>query len=79
MIELNELAKYQHLDDEIKITCTDGQVIEGQPGEVDDEEDSGLGEPGITLYSSDGGWMGIGLSEIESITVLGTKVRAVEA
>ncbi len=70
MIDLRELAKYQYNDDEIKVTCTDGKIITGQAGEVDDEEESGLGEPGITIYMKDGGWIGIGLSEIDSISVL---------
>ena len=70
MIDLRELAQYQYSTNDIRITCVDGQVIEGQPGEVDDEEESGLGEPGISLYLPDGGWVGIGLSEIESISTV---------
>ena len=68
MISLRELARYQYYKDPIKITCTDGQVLVGMAGEVDDEEESGLDEPGITLYNSNGGSVGIGLSEIESIS-----------
>ena len=72
MIDLRELAKYQYCDNSIRIVCTDGQIIEGEAGEVDDEEESGLGEPGITVYLESGGWVGIAISEIESINEIKT-------
>ena len=73
MISLRDLASYQYGSDPIRITCIDGQVIVGMPGEVDDEEESGLGEPGISVYLPDGGWVGVGLSEISRISVLTKK------
>lgn len=68
MIDLRELARFENADEEIRIDCIDGQSIIGMPGEVDDEEESGLDEPGITIYLPDGGLVGIGLSEIDSIS-----------
>lgn len=68
MIRLDELARYENMDQEVLIVCNDGQRIIGMPGEVDDEEESGLGEPGITVYFREGGIVGIGISEIRSIS-----------
>lgn len=70
MISLRELVPYGHLDEEIKIVCIDGQVIIGMPDSVDDEEDSGIDEPGITVCTPDGIPMVIGLSEIDTISTL---------
>ena len=67
MINLRELATYQYRKNDVRIVCMDGSEIIGSPGEVDDEEESGLDEPGITLYMLDGGWIGVGLSEIDTI------------
>lgn len=70
MIDLKELAKYENRDEEIKIVCTDGQVIIGLPDSVDDEEESGLNEPGITVWTQKDAPVVIGLSEILSISLL---------
>ncbi|MBR2257640.1 MAG: hypothetical protein IJ899_10000 [Blautia sp.] len=67
MIDIRELAKYQYFEKQIKIICVDGQELVGMAGEVDDEEESGLDEPGITLYLENDEWVGIGISEIERI------------
>lgn len=77
MIDLKELARYENRDEEVEIVCVDGQSIIGIPGEVDDEEDSGLGEPGITIYLTDGGLVGVGLSEIKSISFVNQPILAV--
>lgn len=77
MIDLRELARYENGDEEVEIVCIDGQSVIGMPGEVDDEEDSGLGEPGITVYLPDGGAMGIGISEISSISIVNQPELAV--
>ncbi len=77
MIDLRELARYENGDEEVKIVCIDGQSIIGMPGEVDDEEDSGLGEPGITIYLTGGGLVGVGLSEIRSISLVNQPTLAV--
>lgn len=70
MIDIRELAKYQYADLPVRIVCHDGQVVIGKAGEVDDEEESGLGEPGITVYLEDGGLIGVGISEIKSVDML---------
>lgn len=77
MIDLRELSRYENRDEEVEIVCVDGQSVIGMPGEVDDEEDSGLGEPGITIYLADGGAMGIGISEISSISTVNQPQSAV--
>lgn len=69
MIDLRELAQFQYSEEPIEVLCVDGTSLVGMAGEVDDEEESGLNEPGITLYLRDGGWVGIGLSEIESVKI----------
>lgn len=69
MIDLRKLAQFQYQKN-IMIICNDGQIIKGNAGEVDDEEESGLDEPGITVYTNDGSDVEIGLSEINSIQVI---------
>ena len=71
MIDLRELAKYENGDEEIKIVCTDGHVIIGLPDSVDDEAESGIGEPGITVCTPNGTPVVIGLSEISSVSLSG--------
>lgn len=63
---------YDYVDTEnkIKVTFVDGTSVVGFIESVDDEEESELGEPGITLNAEDGPYMGIAQSEIQSITVL---------
>ena len=65
-----DLSKYQDVDGDIKITCIDGQVLVGQITSFDDEEDSGLGEIGISITMPNGAFVGIGISEISSIEIL---------
>lgn len=79
MISLRELAEYQYHEEPISILCTDGQTLVGMAGEVDDEEESGVDEPGITLYLEDGGLVEIGLSEIESISDEASRRKTIEA
>lgn len=55
----------------VKVTCTDNQVFIGELTSIDDEEESGLGEDGISIFSESGQYIGIGQSEIESIQRLG--------
>lgn len=63
MIDIRECADL----DIARIVCTDGEVIVGEITCIDDEEESGLGEIGISVMTQDGRYLGIGLSEIESI------------
>lgn len=74
MISVNELIKAYESESDAKIVCTDGQVIIGDVISVDDEDESGLGEIGISLFTPDGGFIGIGLSEIESISTVENEV-----
>ena len=60
----------RHVDEHVHVICTDGQIVEGFLESVDDEEESGLGEPGISLTTSYGSFVGIPLNEIRSITAL---------
>lgn len=64
------LTEFIDIEDEVRITCIDGQILEGKIGAIEDEEENGLGEIGLTLYSPDGGYYGIGQSEIESINII---------
>ena len=65
------VVDYIGVEDEVRIIFTDGQFIIGRIDSVDDEEESELGEPGISVFSRDGGYVGIGESEIASIEVIG--------
>lgn len=64
------LTDFIDIEDEVKVTLTDGRYIIGVIGSVEDEEESELGEIGISFYSKDGGYIGIGQSEIKSIDIL---------
>ena len=61
---------YIDLDDEVRIHFTDGQYIEGVIDSVDDEEESELGEMGLSVFTRDGGYVGIGESEIDRIELI---------
>ncbi len=56
--------------DTVRITCVDGEVLNGEITSLDDEEESGLGEDGISIFTEDGRYIGIGKSEIESVEIL---------
>lgn len=64
------LYQYKDEEREIIIRFTDGSWIKGHIESVDDEEESELGEVGISFYPDTGGYMEIGQSEIERIEVL---------
>ena len=51
----------------LKINLTDGAYIIGKIVSVDDEEDSGLGEPGVTILTPEGSFVGLGDSEIQTV------------
>ena len=76
MIDLRELVQYEYMETPVRVVCDDGQVINGLPDAVDEEE-SGLGEPGITLATEDGGIVGIGISEIKAISPVAAAQKAV--
>ena len=56
--------------DLVKIECTDGYIIEGEITAIDDEEDSGFEEDGISIMTKDKLWIGLAQSEINSIDVI---------
>ena len=64
------VTDYIDLDDEVRIHFTDGQYIEGIIDSVDDEEESELGEMGLSVFTRDGGYVGIGESEIDRIELI---------
>lgn len=67
MIDVRTLVHYYEMDSDIEITCTDGQLIVGDIVSVDDEEESGLDEIGCSLFTPEGAFIGVGISEIQSI------------
>lgn len=63
---------YQEVRGKVKVTCTDGQIIIGNMGDVNDVEDEteeGFLEDSIDVYV-DGQPIGIPQSEIRSIEIL---------
>ena len=61
-----DLTDYKDVDGIVTIVCNDGDILKGELLSVDDEEESGLGEMGVTIYRN-GRYIGIGQSEIEKI------------
>ncbi len=49
-----DTRKLQGENRKLKINLTDGAYIIGKIVSVDDEEDSGLGEPGVTILTPEG-------------------------
>ena len=62
-----DTRKLQGENRELKITFMDGMYILGTIISVDDEEDSELGEPGITILTPEGHFVGLGDSEIKLV------------
>lgn len=69
MIDIKRMIEAYDSDKEVKIVCTDGEVIIGRISSVDDEEESGLGEIGCSLFTPDRRYLGIGISEIDEIII----------
>lgn len=65
-----DLTNYIDIDNEVRVTLNDGRSVIGKIGSVEDEEESELGEIGISFYAKDGGYIGIGQSEIEKIEIV---------
>lgn len=64
------VVDYQGIDDLVRVHFIDGQFVDGRISSVDDEEESGLGEMGISLFTPDGGYLGLAESEIVSIEII---------
>ena len=62
-----DTRKLQGENRKLKMTLTDGAYIIGKIVSVDDEEDSGLGEPGVTILTPEGCFVGLGDSEIQKV------------
>lgn len=65
-----DVTRYVDVDEKVKVTFTDGKYTEGYIESVDDEEESEIGEPGISFWTSDGNYLEIGQSEIDKIIIL---------
>ncbi len=63
-----EVADYIDVDDPVEILFADGTTMLGIIASVEDEEESGLGERGLS-FVSEGRIFGLAESEIESITI----------
>ncbi len=68
MIDVQYLTRICESNGDIRVICTDGQIIEGDLVSIDDEEESGLGELGISIFTPQGGYVGLALSEIDSVS-----------
>ena len=62
-----DTRKLQGEKRKLKITLTDGLYVIGEIISVDDEEDSELGEPGITILTPEGDIVGLRDSEIQMV------------
>ena len=65
-----DVRNYQDIEDEVRVNFTDGTYTIGRIDSVDDEEESGLGEPGLSFFTRDGNYLGLAQSEISSIEIL---------
>lgn len=63
MIDFDKIQE----SDKVKITCVDSEEITGVIVAIDDEEESDIGEIGITVATKDGKHIIIGESEIKEI------------
>ena len=76
MIEVREMVDAYERGEEVEVICTDGQIVVGRIDSVEDDEESGLGEIGISMFTPYGAYVGIGQSEIERIDALTDAKRA---
>jgi hypothetical protein len=65
-----DIIQYVDIVEKVRITFTDDMYVEGHIESVDDEEESELGEPGLSFWTDDGTYMGIGQSEIKRIEII---------
>lgn len=64
------IRKYRDIDSEVKIIFTDNTFVIGKIDSIDDDEESDLGEEGISVFTREGRYLGIGKSEIERIEIM---------
>lgn len=65
-----DITQYVDVDEKVRITFLDGMYVEGHIESVEDEEESELGELGLSFWTDVGTYMGIGQSEIDKIEIL---------
>ena len=65
-----EFTSFKDVDEEILITCKDGDMLRGLIESIEDEDGSGIDEPGITIVRPDNSYLIIGLSEIKNIEII---------
>lgn len=65
-----DLTDFIDIEEQVKITFTDATYLICKIDNVDDEEESGIGEMGLSVFTPDGNYVEIGQSEIKSIEVL---------
>ena len=56
-----------NISDTVNVTCVDGEEIAGTIINIEDEEESDIGEIAIKIATTDGRHIVIGKSEIKSI------------
>lgn len=49
-----DITQYVDVDEKVRITFLDGMYVEGHIESVEDEEESELGELGLSFWSDDG-------------------------
>ena len=76
MINVREMVEAYEREGEHIVICVDGQAIIGRIDSVDDDDESGLGEIGISMFTPEGAYVGIGQSEIERIDPMTDEMRA---
>lgn len=64
------IIEYIDVEEKVRIIFTDGMYTDGHIESIDDEEESGIMEPGISFWTDDGNYLEIGQSEIDNIKIL---------
>lgn len=67
---INILELLQNTDGLIRIICTDGTCFDGYVNYIDDPDESGVNEWGVSFTTVDGGFIEIGESEIRTFETL---------
>lgn len=64
------VTDYIDIAEKVRVTFIDGAYTDGHIESIDDEEESEIGEPGISFWTDDGVYLEIGQSEIDKIEIL---------
>ena len=68
MIELKELIRLYESDEDVRIVLNNGTIIIGEIVSVDDEEESGFSEPGVSLFTKEGSFLGLKIGDISHVS-----------